>query len=142
MSITTNSELQSAMTTWLGHTLFATQYPDFITLFEAAAARRLRVRPMEAVATPASGTVALPADYLGWRRATWTGSPRNELVYVHPSYLKALYPTGQTGIPRHFTIEPWQLVTRDAELIRSAHVSCATCHPAIRPKVAARQMPC
>src|SRR5262245_50488386 len=113
MAFTTYQDLKDAMDAWLGHTLFQSRYDDCITLFEAAAARCLRVRPMEAVTTltPSSGSVALPADYLGWRRATVTNSPTIDLVYVHPSYLKSLFPTGQAGIPRHFTIEASKLVT-------------------------------
>src|SRR5215471_16871932 len=68
MSITTYAELQAAVGNWLDHGLFAARVPEFITLFEAAANRRLRVREQEATATltPSSGAVALPADYLAW----------------------------------------------------------------------------
>ncbi|HEY7246266.1 MAG TPA: hypothetical protein VH678_20525 [Xanthobacteraceae bacterium] len=54
-----------------------------------------------------SGQVALPGDYLAWRRVTWTGSgsSRSELGYVHPSYLQAAYPSQPTDVPRIFTIE-------------------------------------
>src|SRR6185312_3735818 len=81
--------------------------PDFITLFECAAARKLRVRLMESVTTltPSSGSVDLPSDYLQWRRVTWTGSPKADLTYLHPSILDATYPTSPAGTPRSFTIE-------------------------------------
>jgi hypothetical protein len=107
MAITTYAELQAAVGNWLDHSLFAARVPEFIALFEAAANRRLRVREQEATATltPASGAVALPADYLAWRRVTWTGTPRVELQYVHPSYLQAAYPSSPTDVPRIFTIE-------------------------------------
>jgi hypothetical protein len=108
MSIATYTELQAALGNWLDHALFAARYGDFIALFEAAANRRLRVKEMEALAslTPAAdGTVALPADYLAWRRCTWTGSARNELRYVQPSYFQAAFPARPSGLPRFFTIE-------------------------------------
>jgi hypothetical protein len=107
MSITTYSELQTAIASWLARDDLAANIPDFITLFEACANRRLRVRQMEATAmlTPSAGAVALPADYLMWRRATWTGQPRIELEFVHPSILQAYYPTVPAGIPKLFTIE-------------------------------------
>jgi hypothetical protein len=107
MSITTYAELQAAVGNWLDHSLFAARIPEFIALFEAAANRRLRVREQEATATltPVSGAVALPTDYLAWRRLTWTGSPRVELQYVHPSYLQAAYPSSPTDVPRIFSIE-------------------------------------
>jgi hypothetical protein len=72
---------------------------------------------MEMLATlaPSSGSAALPADYLGWRRATVTSTPRVELSYVHPSYLQALYPTDLVRKPRHFTIEASTLKTRSSD---------------------------
>jgi hypothetical protein len=117
MSIATFAELKTAIGSWLGHELFADRYGDFITLFQAAACRRLKVRPMEMLTTltPSFGAAALPADYLGWRRATVTSTPRTELTYVHPSYLQALYPTGLSDLPRHFTIEASALKTRSSD---------------------------
>src|SRR5262245_659773 len=114
MAITTYAELQAAVGNWLDHGLFAARVPEFIALFEAAANRRLRVREQEATATltPSSGAVALPADYLAWRRLTWTGTPRVELQYVHPSYLQAAYPSSPTDVPRIFSIEGTTLKIR------------------------------
>jgi hypothetical protein len=107
MAITTYVELQAAIGNWLDHSLFTARTPEFIALFEAAANRRLRVREQEAstTLTPSSGAATLPADYLMWRRVTWTGSPRVELQYVHPSYLQAAYPSSPSDVPRIFTIE-------------------------------------
>ena len=117
MAITTYSELQTAVGNWLDHGLFAARIPEFIALFEAAANRRLRVREQEAATTltPSAGTAALPADYLAWRRVTWTGSPRVELQYVHPSYLQAAYPSTPSARPRVFTIEGSTLKIRPVD---------------------------
>jgi hypothetical protein len=107
MAITTYSELKTAVENWLDHSLFTARVPEFIALFEACANRRLRVRQQETSTnlTPSNGSVALPADYLSWRRVTWTGSTRVELEYVHPSYLQAAYPTSPAGVPHFFTVE-------------------------------------
>ena len=108
MSIATYTDLQAALGNWLDHSLFAARYGDFIALFEAAANRRLRVKEMEALATltpAADGTVALPSDYLAYRRCTWTGQARNELRYVQPAYFQAAFPTRPADVPRFFTIE-------------------------------------
>ena len=55
------------------------------------------------------GVAALPSDYMGWRRVTWTGTPTTELQYVHPSILSVEFPTFlpivDTDLPRVFTIE-------------------------------------
>jgi hypothetical protein len=107
MTIQTYSDLQAAVANWLARADLSANIPDFITIFEAVANRRLRVRQQESAATltPSSGIATLPADYLAWRRVTWTGQTSRELEYVHPSYLHALYPTAPAGPPRLFTIE-------------------------------------
>jgi hypothetical protein len=107
MTIQTYSDLQGAIANWIARADLAANIPDFIALFESAANRRLRLRQQESAATlaPSSGVAALPADYLAWRRVTWTGPFPRELEYVHPSYLHALYPTLPAGTPRLFTIE-------------------------------------
>jgi hypothetical protein len=107
MAITSYDELQSAVGTWLARDDLTATIPDFITLFEAVANRRLRTRQMETTATltPASGSATLPSDYLAWRRLTWTGDTRIELEYVNPSWLQAAYPDTPSGTPKHFTIE-------------------------------------
>jgi len=117
MSITTYSELQTAIENWLDHTLFTSRVPEFIALFEATANRRLQVRQMEtsATLTPSSGSVSLPTDYLAWRRVTWTGSSRVDLEYVQPSYLQSAYPTSPSDIPRVFTIEGSTLKVRPVD---------------------------
>jgi hypothetical protein len=117
MSIATYAELRTAVENWLDHTLFTARVPEFIVLFEAAANRRLRVRQQEASSalTPSLGTVALPGDYLAWRRVTWTGAPRVELQYVHPSYLQAAYPSSPADVPRIFTIEGSTLKVRPVD---------------------------
>jgi hypothetical protein len=115
MTIATYSDLQAAIGNWLDHSLFAARVPEFIALFEAAANRRLRVRQQEAMASlvpDTSGAVSIPSDYLAWRRVTWTGQTRNELEYVHPSYLQAAYPSSPAGVPRIFTIEGSTLKVR------------------------------
>ena len=45
MSIQNYNDLTSAITNWLDHTLYVARYPEFIELFEATAARRLRIPP-------------------------------------------------------------------------------------------------
>ncbi|SRR6266545_694217 len=117
MSITTYAELKTAVASWLARDDLTATIPDFITLFEAAANRRLRVRQMEASTslTPSSGAATLPTDYLAWRRVTWTGSNRVELAYVEPSYLQAAYPSSPSETPRIFTIEGATLKIRPVD---------------------------
>jgi hypothetical protein len=117
MSITTYTELKTAVENWLDHTLFTARVPEFIALFEATANRRLRVQQQETqgaalIPSAVNGSVLLPADYLAWRHVTWLGTPTVELSYVAPAYLEAAYPTLATGIPAVFTIEGMALKIR------------------------------
>jgi hypothetical protein len=107
MPLTTSSELQAAVAAWLARDDLAATIPDFVSLFEAVANRRLRVREMEATAAlaTAAGEAALPADYLAWKRLTWLGARPVQLDYAHPDYLRAAYPGAEAGTPNLFTIE-------------------------------------
>lgn len=107
MSLTNYSDLQTAIATWLQRTDLTATIPDFISIFEATANRRLRVRQQETTTTltPAVGVLTLPTDYLSHRRLTWTGTPRRELSYVEPSWLQGAYPNIPTTFPSVFTIE-------------------------------------
>jgi hypothetical protein len=107
MALVTYDDLKAQVANWLARDDLTDNIPDFITLFEAKIARKLNLRPTEAAATitMSSGSGPLPADFLGMRRLTWTGTPKRELDYVHPGYLKASHPAGETGIPNLFTIE-------------------------------------
>src|SRR5262245_54955145 len=114
MSVTTYSELQTAVENWLQHQLFTARVPEFIALFEATANRRLRTRFQETSTslTPSSGTATLPTDDLSYRRVTWAGSSKVELEYVEPSWIQAAYPTSPSDTPRVFTIEGTSLIVR------------------------------
>lgn len=108
MSITSYTELQSAITNWLGgRTDLTTYYADWITLFEAYAARKLRVRPMLTTATPTvtGGTGDLPTDFLGMERLKITMSDTQVILeYLHPSLLVSMFPTNPSGVPSFYTV--------------------------------------
>jgi hypothetical protein len=90
MSITTYSELQTAVQNWLARSDLSTYVPDFITLFETAANRRLRVRQQElsSVITMTSGSATLPTDYLAWRKVVRSGSSLYVVLeYVEPDFI-------------------------------------------------------
>lgn len=114
MALDTYANLQTAIASWIARSDLTTPIVDFITIFEAAANRRLRVRQQETSTslTPSSGVATLPTDYLAWRRVTWTGDTNRELDYVHPSYMHALYPTSPSDSPNVFTIEGLTLTVR------------------------------
>lgn len=117
MPFTTYNELLTSIATWLARDDLTANIPDFVTLFEAEAARRLGVRPMELTTTltPSSGSVALPTDFLGVRRLTWTGSTRVDLTYQHPTYIQSMYPTTPQGTPLDYTIEGGNILIRPTD---------------------------
>lgn len=86
MSFSTYADLQAQIANWLARDDLTSYIPDFIRLFECAAARKLKVRLQNTTTTltPSSGVATLPTDFLGVRRLTWTGSPIQELSYVAP----------------------------------------------------------
>lgn len=117
MPFSTYAELKTEFTNWLGHSLFSSNYDDFVTLFEARAARDLHLRENTTTATitMSGGSGSLPSDFLSAKRVTWTGSTNNELEYVHPTYLRSLYPTTDQGEPDHYTIEGGNIIVRPVD---------------------------
>lgn len=109
MSLSTYADLQTQVANWLARSDLTAYIPDMVTLFEAAAARRLKVRPMETTISLATtnGVATLPSDFLGYKRVTWTGSFNNDLDYVHPSEWQFLnpYPPFSGATPQVFTLE-------------------------------------
>ena len=107
MAFNTYTDLQTSIASWLARDDLTASIPDFITLFEAEASRRMKVRQQQVLTTltPVSGAIALPTDYLSWIRLTWTGSPIIDLEYVHPSYIQQHYPDDPTANPSVWTIE-------------------------------------
>lgn len=117
MAFDTYATLKTQVATWMGRDDLTSNIGDFITLFEAWVNRRLRMRQQDTktTLTTSSGIVALPTDYLSWRRLTWTGSTGVELVYRTPSALRELFPAFVTGIPSSFSVEGGNIVTADQD---------------------------
>ena len=107
MSIASYSDLQTSVASWLARSDLTSTIPDFVTLFETEANRKLRVRQMMVTqsTTPSSGQFSLPSDYLSWVKVTWTGSPKRELQYIHPYQLAEEYGTSPAGLPVKFTVQ-------------------------------------
>jgi hypothetical protein len=101
--------LKTALARYMFHQRFAPDYDLAVANFEAAANRRLRVRPQETSTnlTTIAGVATLPVDYLLWRTVLWLNrNPIVELDYVHPAYLTSTAPpTAITDAPTIFTIE-------------------------------------
>src|SRR5512143_3239333 len=107
MSITTYSELKTAVAGWLSRGDLTTVIPDFITLAESEFNRRIRVRQMmvtQSSSPSTAGKFSLPTDFLAWRSVVWTGSPRAVLEYVDPQMLEAYNPSQNANTPEFISI--------------------------------------
>ena len=103
MALDTYAGLQTAILLWLarpGDQLLVPAVPDMIRLFEAEAARRLKLAPAETIASlPTAETdwVLLPQDCRQVRSATIGGCP---LSYAPPDQLNK----PRQGVSSHYTI--------------------------------------
>src|SRR6266446_46294 len=108
MSISNYGELKTQLNTYLFQQRFISQYDNATIKFERVVRRKLRVQPMEAVATLTTigGAVALPSDYIKWRAVVYKGlTPFTTLDYVHPAYLESSASVVVFTRPKVFTIE-------------------------------------
>lgn len=120
----TYTGLLASVADWTGRTNQTSVIPDAVKIFEAVANRRLKVRQQEtsATLTTSGGSVALPTDYLSWRRMTWTGSTGVDMHYRTPSGLRLLFPQFVAGIPSNFSIEGSTIITADQDDTTGAFV--------------------
>lgn len=129
MAITSYSELQAAVASWMHRDDLGSVIPDFIVMAEATfnygeaepEFPPLRCRQMETTDDFAvsSGSVALPSGFLEVRRITAATSPVRELEYASPDWLKEAYPSGQdASSPRFYTIEGGNILSvADFEMV-------------------------
>jgi hypothetical protein len=120
MLISNYGELKAKLSTYEFHQRFAADYDLLTQLFEVDANARLRVLPMEQIATltTVSGAAALPTDYIAWRTVLKPANPEyGEIDYVHPAYL--LW-AGLTRLPPVFTIEGNSFKTRPIDDVAGA----------------------
>ena len=106
MTISSYSELTIAVGNWIARSDLGSVIPEFVTLFESDANRKIRVRQMMVTqsTTPSSGQFDLPTDYLTWVNVRWNSNPIVDLDYTHPTQFANLYAGEQSGVPRIFTV--------------------------------------
>lgn len=107
MSISTYTELQAAVASYLARSDLTANIPDFITLAESRFNRELRTHDMEtsATVTMTAGSGSLPTGYLEWISATWGGASRNgDLRYMSPDSEEWRFRYRPNGDPTMFTI--------------------------------------
>jgi hypothetical protein len=107
MTISTYSELQSALDNWLNQTNATARSAEFIALFEAKFAREVRVRAMmqrDTDATFSTEYTALPTSFLQMVTLKLTGSVIHSLKPVTNEWINEVFTDTTTGIPKYFTV--------------------------------------
>lgn len=108
MSISTFSELKTAVANFLARDDLTETIPSFIQLAEARMSRELETRDQEkrATATLTSGDeyISLPTDLREVREVRLNTNPVSVLSYYSPSALDDAYPSTGGGRPRGFSI--------------------------------------
>jgi hypothetical protein len=127
MAITNYSQLQTAVANWLSRSDLTSLIPDFITLAETKFNRALRCREMEAISSlsPVNGVVALPSDFLQFRRIYLNIATPIQLEYLPPEQFYLKYPiltSGNYNPSRYFTIQGGNLYLSDTTTTNSLSV--------------------
>lgn len=109
MSITTYSELQTAIANWTHRTDLTNQIPDFIRLAEDVIYADLDSRQQDAVQTYTTTagveTVALTSNFIEFKSLSFSSStPHGTIDYRTPDQYKQEFQYDDSGIPRVYTI--------------------------------------
>ncbi len=110
MSISTYSELVTAVTRHAFRSDLTSDIPNFIELCEADMQVRLKNVDFEdtATLTVTTGTSALPSDYRGMRNVYWDGDYNRALQYLTPDKFDGLVLT--SNLPNYYTIKGTNIV--------------------------------
>jgi hypothetical protein len=95
MSISSYSELKTAVANWLNRSDLTAYVPDFIMMGEKRIYRELRIRAMEASLSSAisSGVISVPSGYVELKFVYIDGTPVNRLTKKDPGWIYENYPT-------------------------------------------------
>lgn len=108
MSISTYSELKTAVANYLARTDLTDQIPDFIRFAEIRLRRELRIRQMLKTVTSSTtggdSTVELPSDFLEIRDFLVVSNPVQPLTYSSPAVFSRNTRSTQSGMPLDYTI--------------------------------------
>lgn len=106
--ITTYSDLQTTVASYLARSDLTVQIPDFIRLAEIRLRRDLRIRQMMNAATTTTtggdATVALPSDFLEVRDLVVQTNPVRPVNYISPSVFSRNARVTESGVPLDYTI--------------------------------------
>lgn len=108
MSLSTYSDLQTSIASYLARSDLTSQIPDFIKFAENRLRRELRIRQMLKSVTTSTvsgdGTVELPSDFLEIRDFVVMTNPITPISYSSPSILSSDSRASEVGVPKAYTI--------------------------------------
>jgi hypothetical protein len=108
MALTTYSELQTTIASYLARSDLTAMIPDFIKLAETRLRRELRIRQMLKVVTTTTtagdATVELPSDFLQMRDLHINTNPIQTIEYLSPSNFYRNTYSAISGLPRQYTV--------------------------------------
>lgn len=108
MSVTTYSELKTAVANYLARTDLTDQIADFIRFAELRLRREVRIRQIlkstTITATAGTSTVSIPSDFLEVRDFFVNTNPVQPLTYSSPSTFSRNARTTESGKPLDYTI--------------------------------------
>lgn len=110
MSITSYSELQTAVGNWLNRPDLSSYIPDLVMMGQLRIYRDMRIRAMESalnVTIDGSGNAALPTDYTDLKYAYIDGTPTQPLQRRNVQYIFDTFPTRSSDAKPKF-------ISRDA----------------------------
>jgi hypothetical protein len=108
MSISSYSELKTAVSTWLARSDLTSYTGDLVALGEKRIYRDLRIRAMEASlsSTIAAGVIAVPDGYVAMKYAYVEANPIGKMQRKDAEWIYEKYPTrAADGQPRYFARE-------------------------------------
>lgn len=106
MSITTYSELKTAVANWVNRSDLTARIPEFISLAEARLGRDGRLREIATLDFAAAEGYALPTSFKAMQDLYHDGASQyGRLILVSPSELsERKLRHGDTGVPRFFSV--------------------------------------
>lgn len=112
MSLSTYSELKSAISDWLNRADLTDRVPDFIALSESKMNARIEHRQMQTIATISitGETYTLPDDFRGLVSIRLSVQGYERIEYLSPEQFDELPVGGAGGTPRFYTIAGGSLV--------------------------------
>jgi hypothetical protein len=117
MSISTYSELKTAIADHLHRTDLTSYIPDFIKFAESVISNdprptspdvlpgiRTRDQDDRVTTTLSTEYIDTPTNMLGLRKIKLVGTPDTKLDYLSPEEMTRKYPSSTTGTPKYYTI--------------------------------------